>query len=142
MMLAKIALALFRNVPIFASFEVDDALRELGYTGAHRLGVPGKYYETRAVAVDAMRAIHRMRLLQEGDVAVLAHPHHMPRADATVQAMLPIGSSTIVPRGVVVPFDAQSSQLRARNEDNWRIYEPLAIVRSAALGWLDLGKAA
>lgn len=136
--LAQLALDMFPDIPKFVSHEVDDALKELGHSGAYRFGEPGKYYETRAVALDTIRLIGDLGLLDDGGAAVLAHQNHMPRADATVRALLLEGSSSIVPAGIEIPWDAQSMRLRARSAVNWAPYEMLAIGRAASRDWLDL----
>jgi hypothetical protein len=140
--IAKILVERFPGIPVIGSFQIDDALRGLGRKAELSLGKPGQFYETRKVALATARFIKATNLLADGGVLVIAHQHHIPRADASIQAELPDNVETIVPEGIQVPWDAESSQLWTRGPLFWSLREPVAIARYAMYGWLNLNYAA
>jgi uncharacterized SAM-binding protein YcdF (DUF218 family) len=65
---------------------------------------------------------------------VVAHAHHVPRADAACRAL---GIDTVVPEGLHrVPFCPDSLQWWTRGRDRWRIREVPATLWYALRGWL------
>ncbi|HUS26299.1 MAG TPA: hypothetical protein VMY99_03060 [Nevskiaceae bacterium] len=143
--LARLTRQLFPGVPVIAQWEVDDALREQndGAGAPYRIeehAKPGAYLDTREVVRQAAEMITTGGL--DGHVGVLAHPHHMPRADASMGAVLFDGRSTVAVPGVEVPWDEQSSQRQTRSPKDWGTREAVAIGMYAARGWIDLSHAA
>jgi len=101
---------------------------------------------TREVAVGAIRLMEEQGIPRD-NIAVLAHPYHMPRADATMQAVLPPGMEAVIPDGLDstnIQWDPNSTptQTWTRDPQAWRGREPWVIAYFALRGWLDLAYAA
>jgi len=94
--------------------------------------VAGKYLDTREVAVQAKEHMDK-KGWKTG--VILAHPNHMPRADAVCREL---GIETVVTADVkgAVEFDPQSTQKWTRNLTAWREYEPEAMELYRLEGWL------
>ena len=136
--LADVASRHFAKLPKILQVEIADAYVATGGADSgdifritkHR--EEGKYLDTREVAVQAKDYMDK-----EGwqTAVVLAHPNHMPRADAVCRAL---GIETIVTADVkgAVEFDPQSTQKWTRNLTAWREYEPEAIELYRLKDWL------
>lgn len=134
--IANLALKLAPKLPKVMQFEVADAYKAAGGSGAvHRIEkhrLQKKYLDTREVAVQA-----KIVMQEEGykTALLIAHPHHVPRCVAVCDKL---GIDVVVSddlRGAV-EFDPLSSQKWTRNLDEWRGYEPLAIEYYALKGWI------
>ncbi len=136
--IARILRERFPGIPVIGSFQIDDALKEIGHKAELRLGEPGEFFETYKVVKGAARFIMATKLLQDGSVAVIGDQYHLPRSDAAMQATLPADEETFVPPDIDIPWDKESSQLWTRSPFWWKAREPVAIARYAMYGWLDL----
>jgi hypothetical protein len=134
----------FPGVPVIAEYEVADAL--IGVFGEkvdYRVGEPHTFVGTHELCRQAARYITEQGLLGHGSVALVAHPYHMPRADAMLQACLPEGEETAIPGGIVnVPWDRESSHFQTRGAASWILREEVVMRVAASRGWLDATHAA
>lgn len=135
--LATVALATSAGRLIVAQAEVDEAIRSL------RVGVgadyvirsarnPDRYLDTHEFAVQA-------RTIMGGygwtTAALIAHPHHLPRAQAVFASL---GIKTATPNGVRVIWDRRSTQLWTRSPLVWAIRELSALWWYQRQGWICL----
>lgn len=135
--LAALALATSNGRPIIAQAEIDQAIRSLRPSMAADHVVestlePEQYFDTRACAV----RVHSIM----GDfgwktAALIAHPHHLPRAQAVFASH---GIETTTPPGVKPVWDHASSQSWTRSPIRWAIRELFAIGLYERRGWLQL----
>jgi hypothetical protein len=134
---------MYPGVPTIGQYEVDQASAKLfGERLVHSIGQPYVFMHTQEALRQAVEYIQQAKLLQEGAVAIVAHPHHVPRADATLQALLPFHEETVVPGGIEPVWDSCSADLWTRRPAEWPLRDELAIGRFAMHGWLDLRYAA
>lgn len=81
-----------------------------------------QYLDTHEVARQALG------IMREHDYAtalILAHPHHIARANAVC---LRLGMKTVVPDGLEqVGFDSKSEQPWTRRQPSWSVHETLAL---------------
>lgn len=135
--LASLALATSDGRPIVAQVEVNQAIRSLRPSmGADHVirsaRDPERYLDTREFAVQA----HRIISDNGWKTAVLiAHPHHLPRAQAVFSSL---GIETATPAGVRSIWDRTSSQPWTRSPLRWAIRELFAMWVSEQRGWLRL----
>lgn len=135
--LAALALATSNGRPIIAQAEVDQAIRALRpNVGAdHVIGSPRdseQYLDTHECAV----RIHSiMSDCGWKTAALIAHPHHLPRAQAVFASF---GIETATPVGVKSVWDRKSSQLWTRGLLRWAIRELFVIWLYERRGWLRL----
>lgn len=119
-------------LPKIIQFEIADAapaLEQVFRIEKHRQ--EAEYLDTREVALQAFALMKRHGWKQ---AAIVAHPGHMPRADAVCRR---IGIATIAPDGLeAVRFDPHSEQAWTRNSRNWAAHEDVAITHSHERGWL------
>jgi uncharacterized SAM-binding protein YcdF (DUF218 family) len=133
--LASLTLATNSGQPIIAQAEIDQAIRSL------RLGVgvdhvirsarnPKRYLDTRECAVQAHTVMsdHGWRT-----AALIAHPHHLPRAQAVFAAL---GIEIATPGGLWAVWDRTSSQPWTRGPVPWVIHEAGALWWYERRGWL------
>jgi hypothetical protein len=122
----------FPSLPKIIQFEIADAapaLEQVFRIEKHRQ--EAKYLDTREVALQAFELMKRHGWEQ---AVIVAHPGHMPRADAVCQK---IGIATIAPVGLeVVRFDPHSEQAWTRDSRSWAAHEDIAIPDSYKRGWL------
>lgn len=133
--LAAVLRERFAHLPLIVQGEIADVLlAKLPTAQIHRIGDlcdKGPYLDSRLVAE---RAAVLMRQNGWKRVVVVAHPYHMPRADAVCRAL---GMDTIAPEGLErVPFCASSVQWWTRDAVRWRMREVPATVFYALRGWL------
>lgn len=134
--LAALALAISNGRPIVTQIEIDQAIRSLrGGTGADYVirsaRDPDRYLDTHDFAV-------QVRLIMGScgwtTVALVAHPHHFPRAQAVFASL---GIETATPGGVRAIWDRRSSQLWTRGPLVWMIRELSALWLYQWRGWLS-----
>ena len=132
--LAQFLEANFRDKVIIAQFEIDDALKAgHDFAAEYRIEAPGRngYLDTHEVAVQAWKIMADNGL---GDAAiVLAHSHHLPRADRVLRA---VGIETATPGGVHAIWDRESAQSWTTGSVRWAVRELLVIGVYAFRGWL------
>lgn len=121
------------RLPKIAQFEVADALSNTSQSvyriEQHRQ--PGLYLETREVAEQAKQI---MDLHGWKKAVIVAHPYHMPRADAVCQKL---GIQTVAPSGLgVIGFDPDAAQEWTRDAASYSAHEVIAIDQHAGLGWI------
>jgi len=124
--------AYFR-LPKIVQHEIADALpptaRAVYRIEQHRQ--PGEYLDTREVAVQAKDIMDRHGWKK---AIIIAHPYHLPLADATCQKL---GIATVAPSGLsAIGFDPDSAQDWTRDPAAWTTHEAEAIDRDAAKGWI------
>jgi uncharacterized SAM-binding protein YcdF (DUF218 family) len=135
--LASLALTTSNGRPIIAQVEIDHAIHSLRPSmGAdHVIGSTRdreRYLDTREFAVQ----VHSIM----GDygwktAALIAHPHHLPRAQAVFTSR---GIETATSTGVRSVWDSKSSQPWTRSPLRWAIRELFAIWLYERRGWLRL----
>lgn len=65
---------------------------------------------------------------------IVAHPHHVARADAVCETL---GMRTVVSDGLTtIDFDRYSAQRWTRSQPKWSVRETLAIAHYETVGWL------
>ncbi|MGH3786627.1 MAG: YdcF family protein [Pseudonocardiaceae bacterium] len=137
--LAARALTTSNGRPIVAQAEIDQAIRSVRPSiGAdHVIGSardPKRYLDTYELAVQ----VHAIMNRYGWKTAVLiAHPHHLPRAQAVFSTL---GIHTVTCAGVRPIWDSKSSQSWTRGPLRWAIREPFAIWLSERRGWLRLSR--
>lgn len=136
--LASLALATSNGRPIVAQVEIDQAIRSLRPSmGAdHVIGSTrdGQYLDTREFAVQ----VHSiMDDYGWKTAALIAHPHHLPRAQAVFASR---GIETTTSAGVRSIWDRRSSQPWTRSPLRWAIRELFAIWLYERRGWLRLSR--
>lgn len=134
--LANFSLRQMASLPQVLQFEIADAYAAAGGKSVvervekHR--TPGKYLDTREVAVQAKAIME-----QNGwkTAVILAHPNHVPRCDMVCRKL---GIETVTIAGLrgAIEFDPLSSQKWTRDIDQWRGYEPLAIMFYGLRRWI------
>ena len=135
--LAALALATSNGRPIIAQAEIDQAIRPLRRNiGADHVIEStldsGRYLDTRECAV----RVHSIMCDLGWKTAILiAHPHHLPRAQAVFASH---GIETATPPGVRSVWDHASSQAWTRSPLRWAIRELFAIWLYERRGWLRL----
>ncbi|MGH7750343.1 MAG: hypothetical protein ACREQ5_37060, partial [Candidatus Dormibacteria bacterium] len=111
---ASLALATSNGRPIVSQAEVDQAIRSVrGGMGADHVirsaRNPERYLDTREFAV-------QVHSIMDGygwtSAALIAHPHHLPRAQAVVSSR---GIEVATPAGVRSIWDRESNQPWTRN---------------------------
>jgi hypothetical protein len=130
----------YPGIPVAAQFEVDDALQARGRGAEYRIGEPGIFCNTRKVMERAVNFMLRECLLDGGKAPLLlGHGHHVPRADAALQALLPDGVEVAVPDGLqAVPWSGlRSSQVWTWGPVPWATRELISIEHFDRQGWLD-----
>ncbi len=91
----------------------------------------GAYLDSREVASQAKEIMKQHGWTK---ALIIAHPYHMPRADAVCQK---VGIRTIVPAGLeAIRFDPHSEQQWTRGPEDWPNREAKAIVYYAVKGWI------
>lgn len=135
--LASLALATSNGRPIIAQAGVDQAIRSLRPSlGAdHIIGSTRdskRYLDTRefAVQVHAIMGDYGWKT-----AALIAHPHHLPRAQVVFASR---GIETTTLAGVRSIWDLKSSQSWTRSPIRWAIRELFAIFLYERRGWLRL----
>ncbi len=121
------------RLPRIVQFEIADAMpstaHEVYRIERHRR--PGAYLHTREVAEQAKKIMDRHGWKK---AVVIAHPNHMPRADAVCRKL---GMETLAPGGLgAIEFDPGSAQPWTQNPANWLEHETKAIDRDAEKGWI------
>jgi hypothetical protein len=137
--LASLALTTSNGRPVVAQVEIDQAIRSLrpNMGADHAIGSardPKRYLDTRELAVQ----VHS--IMNDYDwktAALIAHPHHLPRAQAVFASL---GIDTATPAGVRPIWDRESSQSWTRSPLRWAIRELFAIWLSERRGWLRLSQ--
>lgn len=121
--------------PLLLQFEIAQALpadtpqRQLHEIRRHR--TVGEYLDTREVLSQANDI---MKSHQWQQALLIAHPYHVPRVDAICRNL---GIRTIVPATLhAIRFDPNSEHPQTRNATIWEEYEPQAIDRDWARGWI------
>lgn len=135
--LAALTLATSNGRPIIAQVEIDQSIRTFrpGMGADHLIGSArgsGRYLDTRECAVQICSI---MDYFGWKAAALIAHPHHLPRAQAVFAAR---GIETATPPGVRAIWDRESGQLWTRGPLRWAIREPFAILIYERRGWLRL----
>lgn len=130
--LADIIVKEFGSLPLLLQSEIADSLPPslavLRRIGEHRRG---PYLDSRAVARQALEV---MREKGWTTAVVLAHRHHVPRAEAVCRRL---GIDTVVPEGLArVPFCTKSLQWWTRGPVRWRLREVPAVFWHWCRGWL------
>lgn len=147
--LANVALKHYPDLPKILQFEIADAYVEAGGDASNIIRITkfrghsqkedaaemddvAKHLDTREVAAQA-----QLIMKQRGwkSALLLAHPYHMPRVQA-VCTRLGIDWVTTGDERGAVEFDPMSAQKWTRNLDQWRGYEPLALMYYRLKGWL------
>lgn len=133
--LASVALATSNGRPIVAQAEIDQAIRSLrpGMGADHVIDSarhPEHYLDTREMAVQVHSV---MRAYGWQTAALIAHPHHLPRAQAVFESC---GIETATSAGVRSIWDRKSCQSWTRSSLHWAVREPFAIWLSERRGWL------
>jgi cytosine/adenosine deaminase-related metal-dependent hydrolase len=91
----------------------------------------GLYLDTREVARQAWEI---MRAQGYTTALLVAHPHHVARADAVCETL---GMRTVVPDGLTsIDFDPDSAQRWTRSQPKWSVRETLAIAYYETVGWI------
>jgi hypothetical protein len=133
--MARLIYKLSFELPTILQFEIADGLPSdakkdnVFRIEAHRK--LGAYLDSREVA-DQAKTI--MKAHDWHKALIVAHPYHVPRVDALCKKL---GIDTIVPPTLgVIRFDPESEQERTQSIENWLEYEPKAIDRDAARGWI------
>jgi hypothetical protein len=131
--LAEIVERTFATKPLLLQWEITEALTICPAVHwrieSHRKR--GAYLDTREVAYQALEI---MRHESYKTAAVIAHPHHVARADAVCQRL---GIATVVPDGLQhVRFDPKSAQPWTRRQPAWSLRETMAIAYYHSLAWL------
>jgi uncharacterized SAM-binding protein YcdF (DUF218 family) len=134
--LASLTLAINSGQPIIAQTEIDQAIRSLrpGVGADHVIRSarnPKRYLDTRECAVQAhtIMSDHGWRT-----AALIAHPHHLPRAQAVLAAL---GIETATPCGLRAVWDRTSSQRWTRGPVPWAIREAGALWWYGRRGWFS-----
>ena len=136
--LAELVASRFASLPVVAQSEIADAL-ETGKTSKRvELVVrqePGEgYLDTHAVLSRSVRLMHDAGWTSP---ILIAHPYHLPRADATFRAL---GVDPIVPAGIDAIWDSASRQPWTRNRIVWGLREMPVLCLYALKGWLELSQ--
>lgn len=136
--LANTTLLHFANLPKIMQFEIAEAYCAAGAPDCkavvriskHRR--PGKYLDTYEVACQAQELMKQHGYKRP---ALLAHPNHLPRAEAVCRRL---GIECVVTDAMkgAVEFDPQSTQKWTRSLEQWRGYEPLAMTYYRLKDWL------
>ena len=135
--LANIALKNYAKLPKIMQFEVADAYNESEGEGAGKIlritkhSKRGMYLDTREVAVQTKKLMDEHGWKK---ALILAHPYHMPRVQLVCTRAGIDWVAEPDERGAV-EFDPLSTQKWTRNLDNWRGYEPLALMFYRLKGW-------
>lgn len=136
--LANVAIKSYTKLPKILQFEIADAYMEADGPQQPAI-IRIEKHRKRHTYLDTVEVAEQAKIIMEENgwknAVLLAHPNHMPRADAVCKNL---GISTIVTRDEVgtVEFDPLSSQKWTRNIDKWRGYEPLAICFYKLKGYL------
>jgi uncharacterized SAM-binding protein YcdF (DUF218 family) len=120
----------YLSLPLILQWELASALgSSLSKTWTiDRHAAQGVYLDTREVARQAWEI---MRAQGYATALVVAHPHHVARADAVCETL---GMRTVVSDGLAtVGFDAQSAQRWTRSQS---VRETMAIAYYEVVGWL------
>ena len=135
--LADFALSAGCGRPLILQGEIADAyLTRTSGNVVFRIEQPWntrKHFDTRHVAVLAFEVMiaHGWR-----SALIVAHPNHLPRAEAVCRRL---GIVTVVSSGLrSIRFCSNSSQRWTRCRRNWILRETLAIPYYRIRGWLDL----
>ncbi len=137
--LAALALTTSSGRPIVGQVEIDQAIRSLqpNMGADHVIGSARnseRYLDTREFAVQVKSIM--------GDygwktAALIAHPHHLPRAQAVFASC---GIETATSAGVRSIWDRKSCQPWTRSPLRWAIRELFVILLSERRGWLRLSR--
>ncbi len=135
--LASLTLVTSKGRPIVAQAEIDQAIRSIRPSmGAdHVIDSaldPERYLDTRefAVQVHAIMGDYGWKT-----AALIAHPHHLPRAKAVFASL---GIETTTSADVRSIWDRKSSQPWTRGPFRWAIRELFTIWLYERRGWLRL----
>ena len=122
----------FSDRPLILQHEIADAMptpiAPIHRVESHR--VKGRYLDTREVA---RQAVQLMKNAGHETAIIVAHPHHVPRADAVCRRL---GMQTVVPTGIAARFDRRSQQPWTRRQPAWSVRESLAIAHYAVRRWI------
>lgn len=134
--LATIALGTSNGRPIVAQTEIDQAIRSLqAGTGADYVirsaRDPQRYLDTHELALQ-VRCIMNDRGWKTA--VLIAHPHHLPRAQAVFAAL---DIETATPAGVRAIWDPRSSQVWTRSRPPWAVRELSALWLYQRRGWIS-----
>lgn len=134
--LATLALAASNGRSIVAQAEIDQAIRSLrDGSGADYVitsaRVPERYLDTHEFAV-------QVRSLMDDcswkTAVLIAHPHHLPRAQAVFAAL---DIETVTPAGVTAIWDRRSNQVWTRSRPAWAVRELSALWLYQRRGWIS-----
>ena len=133
--LASLVLTTSNGRPIVAQAEIDQAIRSLRPDmGADHVICsaqdPERYLDTYELAIQ-VRSI--MGDYGWETAELIAHPHHLPRAQAVFASL---GIETRTSAGVRSIWDRQSSQPWTRSPLRWAIRELVVICLYERRGWL------
>jgi hypothetical protein len=130
--LASQAALLAVGRPILAQAEVYDALVDMGAAQqVYKIAARDKgYFDTRAFLLECMPVLtaHCYRL-----PLIIAHPHHLPRTQATAHAL---GLDISCPGGLQAVWDKTSEQAWTRSVYTWMPREVVTIYTYARRKWL------
>lgn len=123
----------YLNLPKIVQFEIAAALQATAVRiyriEQHRQ--PGAYLDTREVAEQAKQIMDRHGWKK---AIIIAHPYHMPRADAVCRKL---GMDTVAPAGLrAIGFDPDSEQEWTRNAASCSENEAQAIDQCVREGWI------
>jgi hypothetical protein len=124
---------LYFRLPKILQFEVADALTStaINVYRVERHRKLGVYLDTREVAEQAKEIMDRQGWKK---AIIIAHPNHMPRADAVCQKL---GIETVAPSGLgTIGFDANSVQEWTQNASAWSEQESKTIDYYADKDWI------
>ncbi len=131
--LARVVAERHLRLPLILQWEIAAALptmpRQLWRIERHVK--PKQYLDSREVARQASEIMR-----QEGyaTALIVAHPHHVGRADAVCQRL---GLRTVVSEGLDgVGFDPESDQPWIRSQPVWSVRETMALAYYDAVAWL------
>lgn len=134
--LASLALITGGDRPVIAQVEIDRAIRSIRpESGADHLIDSARdrerYLDTHEFAVQAHSIMsgHGWKT-----AALIAHPHHLPRAQAVFASR---GIETVTPAGVRPIWDCKSCQPWTRGPLHWATRELFAIWLYHRRGWLS-----
>lgn len=115
--------------PLILQFEIASALMDKNVFKISEHRRKGEYLDTAEVARQALGII---RSNDWANPIIIAHPFHLPRADAVCRKL---GINTIVPAGLeIIRFDPNSSQEWTRSQESWGKREVEAIEISLEQG--------
>ena len=131
--LAALIAERYCRFPLILQWEIAAALthipRQLWRIERH--AESGRYLDTREVARQARTV---MKAQQYETALIVAHPHHVARADAVCTRL---GMRTVVPDGLEkIGFDPRSHQPWTRTQPTWSVRETMAIAYYDLVGWL------